>query len=324
MNRRTSQRLNSSGFAHWILPFFVVIAIVVVGVYVLHASQTISKKSATPTSTDVPSIGTHLPNIRGLHVGSTAVSPPTISNVSLTQQPIADEGWTGYSLAGPANAFTMAEATVTVPTITCPSATKPSQFSQWVGLDGFNGSSTVEQDGIRANCDEEPNNCITGQTGCTYSIQPDYYTWTEMYPGPVIAQSIPLKPGNVVHMEVWYDSSKGEFALSLHNESLGNAPNASSLQYSSCPTANGCVRSSAEWISENHVVDEGLLISTFGQASFSDAEASTSADLVAHPFTDWDNYPLYAQNAEGETLETVTAPLQEMTTSFTITQLHTD
>ena len=102
----------------------------------------------------------------------------------------------------------MAEATVTVPTISCPSTTQPSQFSLWVGLDGFSNDSTVEQDGIRANCDEQPNNCTQGQANCTDSIQPDYYTWLEMYPGPVLRSSVPIQPGD--HVAVTYEMPGGK------------------------------------------------------------------------------------------------------------------
>jgi hypothetical protein len=309
------KQLNNEGFTHWIVLVVVVVIIVGVGAYVLKSAHHAPPKSTNASS----SVGIDLPKLPVLKVNKAAGMAGANAAISLTQPLTRYPNWTGYGLTGQPGAFTMAEATVNVPTISCPSTTQSSQFSLWVGLDGFSNDSTVEQDGIRANCDEQPNNCTQGQPNCTDSIQPDYYTWLEMYPGPVLRSSVPIQPGDHVHIEVWYDTAKNDYALLLHNESM-NGPSASSTQYYPCQAGIVCQRSSAEWISENHVSDENLLISTFGHASFTNAEASTSADLTAYPFTDWKNYPMEA-TVSNQTLETVTDPLNETTSSFSLTQL---
>jgi|GEM_PF-6192976 hypothetical protein len=300
--------LNSHRVTYWIVLAEVLVVAVVVGFFVLKSP------TKAPTKTSVSSSADHRSATEPAAAAPTQpVTPsPYNPNVSLTQAPVIYPNWTGYGISGQTGTFTMAEADVTVPHISCPSTTQQSQFSLWVGLDGFSGDNTVEQDGIRANCDEQANG----------AIQPDYYTWEEMYPAALTRASVPIQPGDVVHMEVSYNATTGQYTLALHNQTLGNAADASLVQYAACSSGSVCDRSSAEWISENHIADEDRLISNFGQATFSNAEASTSPDLSALPFTDWKNYPMNA-TINNVPLETVTDPLNETTSSFTITQLRT-
>jgi hypothetical protein len=90
----------------------------------------------------------------------TAVSLPATLDVALA--PTNSANWAGYvATDGPYRAIT---ASWTVPTMSCTGASS-SYSAIWIGIDGV-GSSTVEQDGIDANC----------QAGL-----PRYNAWYEMF-----------------------------------------------------------------------------------------------------------------------------------------------
>jgi hypothetical protein len=73
--------------------------------------------------------------------------------------------WSGYLLTG--SGFTRAEGSWTVPAVTCTSGAKDQYSLFWVGLDGYVGSSTIEQTGTASNC-----------SGTT----PQYYAWYQFFP----------------------------------------------------------------------------------------------------------------------------------------------
>ncbi len=90
-----------------------------------------------------------------------------VSGESTTGSTSHSNNWAGYAALPEhsGGSFRFVQATFTVPSINC--AATPNAFSvHWVGLDGF-ATSTVQQDGIEANCN---------------GITPVYSAWWETYP----------------------------------------------------------------------------------------------------------------------------------------------
>lgn len=101
----------------------------------------------------------------------------------------------------------------------------------WVGIDGYIGSSTVEQDGTFALCgDGTP---IT------------YYTWWEMYPSNAVQMvGSKVKPGDTITASVVRTGTS--YKLSVTDST---APGNSFSTTQKC-AATTCKDSSAEWIGE--------------------------------------------------------------------------
>ena len=89
--------------------------------------------------------------------------------------------WSGYVVTGHTGAFvsyTSVTGTWTVPTVTCTPDDAGASSAVWVGLGGYNnGSNSLEQVGIDANCDK--------------SGRPTYFAWHELLPD--IARNVKAK-----------------------------------------------------------------------------------------------------------------------------------
>ena len=239
-------------------------------------------------------------------------SPTSNNNASLSQTPYLSNIWTGYEIKGSDGEYTMAQGTIVVPTVTC--SDNYTQFSLWVGLDGADSGNTIEQEGIRAMCETTPGGC---NANCT-SASPSYFIWTDRWPIRFSATNLTYIACDTLFMKVNYISASNEYDMYFDDETTGGTFNIDQA----CPSGSVCQNSTAEWISENHLA-AGTLISLFGSASFTNAQVGTAQNASPTPFTDFTNYPLEAY-VNGQQQESVTYPLNQGATSFTIQQLVND
>ena len=103
------------------------------------------------------------------------------------------DDWSGYVTPEKAGAYKGTSTTFTVPSFSCTSADTASSF--WAGLDG-DGDSTVEQDGVEADCDGE---------------SPILFAWVETFPAPeeeIVGDGVPapVEPGDVIVSTVTEDT----------------------------------------------------------------------------------------------------------------------
>jgi hypothetical protein len=176
------------------------------------------------------------------------------------------KNWGGYDAESrTACTFTSVNGQWVQPAVVCPrhdEGTLETDF--WVGLDGPDPSSTVEQTGIQANC-------IWGLFG----YHTEYSAWYEMYPDlPVYSggnfNNLDPKPGSLVKAAVIYEG-KGKYSLNLSVTTDGDTQDASTEQL----CTNVCQNISAEWIVEK--------VRPYGMADFriwelTGGEATTAAN----------------------------------------------
>ena len=136
----------------------------------------------------------------------------------------AGGNWGGYASLGH---FTSASATWTLPAVTCTSTND--LYAAWVGIDG-DGSSTVEQTGVAADCSSG-------------SLQ--WRPWYEMYPRSPVYFGSPAKTGDTITASVTSLGS-GKYRLVIadagsgwsktFNQTLSRARNASAEAIVESPT----------------------------------------------------------------------------------------
>lgn len=197
-------------------------------------------------------------------------SPATTNAATLTVEAEASYNWSGYVAAGSSGEFTSVSASWTVPSVSC-SGDATTYSSQWVGIDGGNGSETVEQDGTEADCS---------------SGKAVYDAWWEMYGDTAPAVNggdevelspshYPIAPG---------DSISASVSVSGTNWTLTIADNThpwSGGAFSTTISFSGGEQSSAEWIVERPETCSPCSVaalSDFGSASFTSAAATTTGD----------------------------------------------
>jgi hypothetical protein len=169
--------------------------------------------------------------------GATAAGIPATSNVPVPGGPIVTASgsgsttvslnWSGYAVTSK-KLFTYVHTTFVQPAITC-TGVADQWTSNWSGLDGYN-SDSVEQDGTFAHC------------GGTGNMTPKYEAWYEMFPANSV-NVFAVHPGDIIDSSVTYDSTSGNFTLTISDLSTGK----SSGTTAQCST---CERTSAEWIVE--------------------------------------------------------------------------
>jgi hypothetical protein len=154
--------------------------------------------------------------------------------------------WSGYVVNGSSGSVTYVQGSWIVPAVTGSRFTT-AYSSFWVGIDGFIGSSTVEQIGTDSDI----------QRG-----RPVYYAWYEFYPLEAMIQisGFTIKPGDVILASVTY--SYGVFTLLITDETTG-------ASYSTTGTVSGATETSAEWIAEAPSSYSGVLpLANFGTVKF--------------------------------------------------------
>ena len=143
-----------------------------------------------------------------------------------------------------------------VPTVSCPGHGYEADF--WVGLDGDQEGSTVEQVGVDALCD------ISLPSG---GYAPTYTSWWEMYPNPPHVQGN-VSPGDQIAASVYYNSTTGEYSLAL-NDSNRTSPDINLNKY--CPSGYTCHNKTAEVIAEDPGggPSKGVYLAKFSNLTFS-------------------------------------------------------
>jgi len=170
--------------------------------------------------------------------------------------------WAGYVAIG--QGFEDVGGDFDVAAVNCaPAATTVS--SQWVGFDGYDDK-TVEQDGVEMDC-------VNGA--------PRYYAWYEMFGDPALnggyavalpTSSYPVAPGDAMGVGVSppdrFDGYVWSFVIYDDNA------NWTFVTKVPAPDPPPEV-SSAEWIVELPTTSTSSLLSDFGTAAFTDANADT-------------------------------------------------
>lgn len=262
-----------------------------VSVGVLSAS---AAQAATPRMAAQPvaqhGVGTVGP-VRGLH----KLPAPQVAgkNASFTSH-----NWDGYTVTNTANTdtttFNSVSATWVQPAVTCNAA--GSLGSTWVGFDGWLPTSTsVEQGGSSAQC--------------INTVTPSYFLWWEMFPFNGEQDTVQINAGDTIHGSVTFDTAHNVFDIVITDQTLNKGLSES---VACQPDMGGCLRSSAEAISEdtggaNNI--DGLFslpnygTETFTHASVTDVNGNTGT--LSNP--NWVTNNVTEVSSEGITKQTVGA-----------------
>jgi hypothetical protein len=268
-----------------------------------------SSKTIVSTPRLVASLLPDSDPLSGVNVSNSTGSIAS-ANVTLTQPNRYNNGLMGYAIAGQSGTYTQAEGTITVPHASCP-AVSESHTAIWVGLDGVDGTNTVEQDGLLIDCwGHHP---------------PVYQAYTQMYPNDLVRHPILVLPGDTLLMRVSYNPANSTFTLYIHDLTSGNGTGSSVSVAAKCPSGYNCQRKTAAWIVERpqykiNGVFNYLPLTNFSSVTFSNAVASTQSDYTSYAFTDWKNFPINVVGPNGP-LVSLPIPLYEQTRLFTIGQL---
>ena len=161
-----------------------------------------------------------------------STGPAVISRIGTPHVRGATSGnWSGYADTQQSTAYTFVEAKWTEPSYTCDGGS-PESSAIWVGLDGYFGSSTVEQGGTIAIC--------------SGTNQGTHMAWWEMYPTNAVQEVFPVKVGDKMLASVTYTAgAKKPFNILVKDLTSGKSLNMAEA----CSVT--CTRSSAEWIVES-------------------------------------------------------------------------
>jgi hypothetical protein len=173
--------------------------------------------------------------------------------------------WAGWADVANTNVeLRYVTANFVVPTVSCPGAGYVVSF--WVGLDGDQEGSTVEQVGVQAICD------IPLPSG---GYAPDYFSWWEMSPSPPHAKGN-VSPGDQIAVAAYYDASTNKYNLSLSDGSR-TGPDISVSE--PCPSGYTCHNKTAEVIAEDPGggPSKGFYLAKFSTVTFTSI-AVTSRD----------------------------------------------
>jgi hypothetical protein len=157
------------------------------------------------------------------------------------------ENWSGYvdwttSTPPFAGNNSSALGTWVIPTVTqgiCSSTV--SWVVQWVGFDGFVGSTDV----LQAGSQEISQNCKSNVL--------DYATWYEWYPNAMTNVAIGVRKGDTLGMEVWYTTSSPHGHALFYDGTIGKG---TTIGFNP-PGGTTYVGNSVEWIVERPT-DSGL------------------------------------------------------------------
>jgi hypothetical protein len=236
----------------------------------------------------------------------TATSTPAL--LTITQGPnfFDSSNWSGYADYDPTGSttFSAASSSWTVPAVTC-NGSSSSYSSEWVGIDGFLQSPTVEQDGTEMDC----------KSGVA-----SYDAWVEMYGddddpsanyGYEIELPDPVEPGDVITASV-------SVANNLWTLSLSDASSAHGWSTSRQFTF-AAQEASAEWVLERPEVSSmgGFpALADFGASNFTNAQVTSTQGIGS--IDDFDNDQIFML---GNTNNVLAAPgsLNAAGTSFTDT-----
>jgi hypothetical protein len=183
--------------------------------------------------------------------------PGAAASVATSVTSLQSVNWAGYAASLGTTTFRFVSAQFTVPTVDCTGVTAPNGAwsGHWVGLDGFRSTSTtVEQIGLLAGCDGT-------------STTPVYAPFWEMFPNAANEPNIPVSPGDVISLSVYYNKSTRKFTLSYSDATNGQH----FTRTRACPAGATCRRNSAETISEAPAEVVGSTVSILPLANFQTA-----------------------------------------------------
>ncbi|HEY5442545.1 MAG TPA: G1 family glutamic endopeptidase [Candidatus Saccharimonadales bacterium] len=271
--------------------------------------------SATSSKTIVSTprlVSTYLPAtdpLNGVNVSNSTGSIAS-ANTSLTQPGENSPDWAGYAIAGQSGTYTRAEGIITIPHVTCPAGIRESHTSIWVGLDGADGTNTVEQGGVMISCwGHHP---------------PLYQLWTEMVPDSgATSYSTAVQPGDQLLMRVSYSTATSNFTIYLQDLTRGNLIGSPVTRTAKCSSGADCQRKTAEWIVERPTYTINgkktmLPFNNFSSVTFSGAVASSQSNYTSYAFTDWKNFPINIPSESGNYVTYLPIPLYEQTKLFTV------
>jgi hypothetical protein len=236
--------------------------------------------------------------VRGLHRAARPTGPGRSPGGTLSGSSDTSHNWDGYIVTNSSNtnttSFNAVSAQWTVPTVSCDLAqTEDESAFFWVGLDGaLNG--TVEQDGISAFCNS--------------NHQVFYNTWYQMTPDFLVS-GFSVNPGDTIRASVTYNTSTSEFDLVVDDVTLGQ----SLTQDIACQSQSGCVRSTAEVISEDPAIGDDVdglyFLPSYGTVSYSNisvTDSSGHSGTLSDPA--WVANPVTQVSSQGVTKQTTSAP----------------
>ena len=188
------------------------------------------------------------------------------ASASIANDSVQSTNWAGFVSHQPKVTFRQVKATFFVPYLNCtvsPGGTTPTASSAWVGIDGFT-STTVEQDGIEADCN--------GGT-------PSYSAWYEVFPAAAVTSSITIHPGDSITAVVAYTPATRTFRMTVTDNNNGQHFSVTKV----CGPAT-CKRSSAEVISEAPSEVTGttvtqLPLADYGAESFTGTAITSTAGV---------------------------------------------
>jgi len=208
----------------------------------------------TATSSKVPaSIRPGTP-LQAVGVGA---APGAAAAAATSVTSLQSSNWAGYAASFGSTTFRFVSAQFTVPTVDCTGVTDTdgAWSGHWVGLDGFRSTSTtVEQIGLVAGCDGT-------------STTPIYAPFWEMFPNAANEPNIPVSPGDVINLSVYYNKSTRKFTLTYSDTTNGQH----FTRTRACPAGATCRRNSAETISEAPAQVVGSTVSILPLANFNTA-----------------------------------------------------
>jgi hypothetical protein len=197
--------------------------------------------------------------------GSNTTNPATLT-VTNTES----SNWSGYVDTGSTGAFTSVYGDWTVPTLTCNSG-KNAYASAWIGIDG-DGSSTVEQDGIEADCSQ--------------SNVASYYAWYEMFGDNAVdgGDEVELNPDPGYYPVSPGDQMSASVSVAGNEWTLAISDLTKGWNYKTSPAITfSAAQESAEWIVERPEVgsDKTVPLADFGSVTFTNATVNGTSDPIS-------------------------------------------
>jgi len=228
--------------------------------------------TTTTTSTTVPPTTTSTTTTTTTTMTTATVPPTTTSTTTTTLPPAPFPGttspnWSGYVLAGGGGGYQAISADWTVPTVDCASV-PDGNTADWVGVNGWNDSPGLFQDGTMSQC-------VNGQ-------QNDYAWWTDEAENYSSIELFAVTPGDVIDAGVYQETS-GYWAYYVTD--LTSKASSSAQESFSGPGTT------AEWIAEDpgDPSNYGLLypLADFGSVTFTDLGLTVpSGTWTVPPYSD--------------------------------------
>jgi hypothetical protein len=167
------------------------------------------------------------------------------------------DNWSGYAISTAGGTFKKNNSSIfseyTMPNIGVDNCSdKPYAMSEWVGIDGFDSDDVLQAGTVSTPC---------GTSGTSYVA---WYEWYEAgctsssasYPCYQTNVSLPVSPGDLIEVEVWYTTAAPKGHAYILNFTTGKSVSVGFNQPSGTATYEG---NSAEWIVERPELNGALV-----------------------------------------------------------------